>query len=233
MNQDPLTLARGIVKIKIQGYYTKKDGDFELLILNEKLFIGKGCHKATYLHPKDQNKCVKILINHDLGARKQLKRELILNDNLQKKHPNLQNLSRYLGTADTNLGVGYIFELVLDFNQQISESLETYLKNTSFLQMNYQRLLQDLLTLKTHMLEQGIIPMEIMPYNLLYQHVDEGRGEFIIIDEIGTAAFIPLEKYFRTFTKARINRKWHRFADFLANNFDNPQVKELALDLVK
>lgn len=32
-----------------------------MIILDESLYIGKGWHKKTYLHPEDENKCIKIV----------------------------------------------------------------------------------------------------------------------------------------------------------------------------
>jgi len=191
-----------------------------MIFLNEGLFLGQGYHKATYQHPHDPSLCIKIAINSNKDAKKQLTRELKHNISLQKKHRKVKGLSLYLGTASTNLGKGYLFEVVKDYDGRISKSLLDYLNEQNFLNLEMLKLPKLLSTLKKNMLEQLIIPMNIEPQNILCKKSDENHAEFVIIDEIGTAAFVPLEYFFSFAAKKRIERKWNKFEKQLLDSFN-------------
>lgn len=140
-----------------------------MLYLDESLFIGKGFHKATYMHPQDTNLCIKVMINSNVDAVKQLKRELKHNTQLQNKNASLKALSAYIGTQRTNLGQGYLFEIVRDYNKNISKSLSEYLVDADFVANNVEQIITDLEILKQRMIEQRIVPMDILPHNILYK----------------------------------------------------------------
>lgn len=190
-----------------------------MIDLDQSLLLGKGFHKACYQHPTDPDLCVKIVINQAIDATKQFKRELKHNLALQKRFGKkaVKGLSCYLGTVETNLGTGYLFELVLDDDGKVSKSLADYLENKEFVAYNYAQIQADLNILKQRLLDQSIIPMTIYPYNLLYRRKKEQEFELIIIDDIGTASFIPLEYYSKGFADSRIKRKWERFLKDIFN----------------
>ena len=105
-----------------------------MINLTEELFIGKGCHRKTYINPDDSDTVIKILYCTDKSAEIQLNRELKHNASLQKKHKDLQGIAKYKGIINTNLGTGYVFELVRDLHTgYISESLNDYIKRNAFI----------------------------------------------------------------------------------------------------
>jgi hypothetical protein len=49
----------------------------------------------------------------------------------------------------------------------------------------------------------------------------------LYIDDIGSAALIPIEYYFTFAARARINRKWEKFVKYLAEICTNPLAQKL------
>ena len=194
-----------------------------MIYLDDSLFIGKGFHHTAYAHPTDQHLCIKILHNSRQDAQKQHERELKYNQKLQRKnkHKQLVGMACYLGTIETNLGEGFIFQLIRDNDGNISKSLATYLNDQDFVQQHWQAIRTDLDQLKQRMFDQQIIPMKIFAKNILYRKLDESNYELVIIDGLGSATFIPLEYYFSCAAKARINRKWREFESTLPKILQN------------
>lgn len=89
--------------------------------------IGTGIERACYVHPHDPDKAVKVLIKR---RNVQSKREIKYYTKLAKQ-PDLafDHLPRFYGTVKTNLGNGFIVDLVRDYDGQISKPLNWYLAN--------------------------------------------------------------------------------------------------------
>ena len=200
-----------------------------MIKLNDDLFIGEGYHKKTYFNPKNPNTCIKILQKDNQEALHQLTREVKHNKNLQQKNPDLKGVAKFLGMVETNLGLGYEFELVKDEDTgEISESLEAYLKRGAWLVDDGAELLAMLQKLKSDMIKYGIIPMEMYAANILCKKYSSNRyKELIIIDDIGTASLIPIEYYFSFAAKKRIERRFKRMADRFLQISDHEIIKKV------
>ena len=94
------------------------------LTLTDELFIGAGGHQATYIHPIDPTKCIKIPHDPDDGD---VKKELRYRRICKKELEISKLVTKYYGTVDTNKGLGYVFERVLDLNGQTSKDLKDFL----------------------------------------------------------------------------------------------------------
>lgn len=96
-----------------------------MLILSDKALLGTGRHRKCYVHPDNKNLCVKIIYNYDDGGEKEIRRELSYLNHLNKTLSDWSCIPRYYGTVETDLGVGYLYDLVRDFDGKFSENLET------------------------------------------------------------------------------------------------------------
>jgi serine/threonine protein kinase len=204
----------------------KNDIGAGVVNLTDKEFIGEGCHKKCYIHPEDSFKCIKILYDTSINAQKQLEREIKYNEKLKER--NVPILPKYYGEISTNMGKGYAFELIKNSDGSTPCSLSDYLLSETLLRENFSNLLDALKKLKSDMLFFKVITMALYPQNILYKHDDKNGGSFIIIDDIGSAALIPIEYYFTFAARARIERKWKRFVENIEKEYDNPLAKELA-----
>ena len=95
-------------------------------MLTEALFIGKGLWKATYLHPTDRSRVVKILLRkpNDDWEQEKIYRAFRLRHHLPSKL-----MPKYYGEVITNLGEGFVFERIQDIDSTTSVNLKTFIQN--------------------------------------------------------------------------------------------------------
>ena len=74
--------------------------------------IGQGQERICYVHPHDPTKLVKLLKG---PSDKQTRRELALYRRLQRKETDYRQLPRLYGLVRTNLGRGFITDLIRDY----------------------------------------------------------------------------------------------------------------------
>jgi hypothetical protein len=160
----------------------------------------------------------------------QLEREIRYNEKLKER--NVPILPEYYGEISTNMGEGYVFELIKNSNGSTPFSLSDYLSSETLLRENFSNLLDALKKFKSDMLFFKVITMALYPQNILYVYDDENHGSFVLIDDIGSAALIPLEYYFTFAARARIERKWKRFVEYIKHHYNSKIVHELANQII-
>jgi hypothetical protein len=109
----------------------------------------------------------------------------------------------------------------------LSKILLSYMESEELLLGNFDKLADGLKKMKADMLFYKVVTMALYPQNILHKKDKNGFGRFVIIDDIGSAAFIPMEYYFSFAARARINRKWQKFTDYLASKYTTPLAQEL------
>lgn len=126
----------------------------------------------------------------------------------------------------TNLGKGYVFERIVDFDGRTSDSLEDYLEQEGRFNDNYDLLLKLMCQFKKSFFEDRLITMDLFPENILIKKnsIDDWSG--VLINDMGSGAKIPLEYYIDYFRKAKIKRKWDRFTDFIKDNYKYERIAE-------
>ena len=147
--------------------------------------IGKGRERTCYILPDDTTKIVKISGNE---TNTQTQREIAFYRTIKnKKDFNYAQLPRFYGLCNTNLGEGFIVDLVQDYNGEVSKSLRWYL-NQGHPLAEYENLLTDL---RTYLLEQLIIiNHDMVPGNLLLQKLSSKNSRLVLIDGIGDVVAI-------------------------------------------
>jgi hypothetical protein len=172
--------------------------------------IGKGRERTCYVLPDDSTKIVKIS-GDETNA--QTRREVAFYRTIEKKKDfNYAQLPRFYGLCNTNLGEGFIVDLVQDYNGEISKSLRWYLNQGSLL-AEFETLLEDL---KKYLLEQLIIiNHDMVPGNLLLQKLSSKSSRLVLIDGIGDVVAIRWLNYFPSHVRSKIRRRWERFENRL------------------
>ncbi len=168
--------------------------------------IGIGVERACYVHPDDPNKAVKVSIKRrDL----QSKREIKYYTKLTRRHDlKFDHLPKYYGTIKTNLGDGFIVELVRDYDGQISKPLNWYLAH-GFPVENLPPYLE---SLKRFFLKNLIIfNYDMRSSNLLLQKYSPGDARLVLIDGLGDTVYIEWFNTFTSHAESKINRRWERF----------------------
>ena len=183
-----------------------------MITLSPDTMIGKGLHRECFVHPEDNNRCIKVVTN---GNQQETEREQGYYQLLEKKGISWDKLPRVYGNIDTNMGPGAVFELIRDPDGQVSKSLEQYLADKDYVEKHRNQLLGALDELKEYLLKYNIITMPIKPKNILYQQQNDAPGILYIIDNIGNANLIPIDSYIPFFGNRKILRRWNRFIDTL------------------
>jgi hypothetical protein len=176
----------------------------------EKLtLVGKGLHRECYVHPDHHNLCIKVLISNENHS--EVKREMKYYSHLLKRNISWDMIPKFHGTIQTSIGVGYIFDLILDHTGNVSKTFEYYLSCTKSNQIDQSALNRALIQLKKYLLENRIITMTLHPKNICCQINQKGEIRLYIVDNIGNSDLIPICNFIPYFAKRKIIRKWKRF----------------------
>ncbi len=178
-----------------------------MIELNENLLLGKGTKRFVYIHPNDNTKCIKILKSPD--SKKAVKRELNEYKKLVKRDISWKMLSKYYKKVKTNLGDGYIFDLIRDYDGEISKTLPYYLNDKH----NFKNIInptQCIQNFKDYILKNSIVVGDISFANIVYQRVSSVDGKFVVIDGVENSEFIPIATYVNHFREKKIKRKLAR-----------------------
>lgn len=175
-------------------------------ILKDAKLIGTGVQRYCYEDPDDSSKCIKVSINSTRANDLEEKYFNFLN----RKKISWDHLTKLYSKEKTDMGDGLIFELVRDFDGNISKSIDYYIQNKdAFLLIKY--FTKDLEDLKNYMFDNGVIAKDLSQFNVLYQRSSNDIGKFVIIDGVGNPEFVPVSNYILYFQKKRIKKYWDKF----------------------
>lgn len=167
--------------------------DSEVLTLTDEFFIGQGAHKKVYMHPTNKSLCIKILFSTpDVD----LDRELYYRSTRQKRHLKTTMLPEYLGTINTNLGKGYVFERIYDYDGQTSATIKDFIKGSTASPEHIAHVENVITTFKELLFDEKIITSDMDPVNFLVQKTSPTQFTIRIIDNIGSPVLIPLAFFF-------------------------------------
>ena len=189
----------------------------EVIQLDDSLLYGQGSHKKCFLHPHNKNLCIKIAYNE--GGQKDLIREINYIDVLKRRHKDYSILPKYFGKVNTNLGTGYVFEIIRDYNNGRTQTLEDFITDLNLFSQNYSLIVCLLKELKEKLYKNEIITMVLFPENILFQKTDENTYRVRIVNDMGSAVLIPLEYHFKYFAHTKILRRWKMFLEVLRNKY--------------
>lgn len=201
------------------------EGHMETVELTPELFLGKGWHKATYIDPRDATRCVKIVHHeHEIGKDSDLAREMWYRRSREMRHLKSQLLTEYYGTVETNLGTGYVFERVVDFDGKNSIDFKDFFaeqQENPHREQAKQLVTKVLSTFKEAFFREKIITSNMQYENFVIQQdaPDYQSFRIRIIDNIGSPVLIPLAFFIDYFAKKHCQRYWRKFIDDLANAY--------------
>ncbi|MBL4783084.1 MAG: hypothetical protein JKX92_12655 [Porticoccaceae bacterium] len=179
-----------------------------MILLNDSHFVGKGLHRECYIHPDNVQLCVKVVVAGDLS---ESKREQSYYKLLQKRGISWDILPRFHGLIDTNRGAGAVFDLIRDFDGEVSKTLEHYLCAEQLASSENTGIKQAIGVFRRELHRQAIITMTLSPKNIMYKKTAANEGTLIVIDNIGNSDFIPICSYINYLAQKKITRKLLRF----------------------
>lgn len=199
-----------------------------MLTINEELFIGSGGHQATYIHPADAAKCIKIPHLADDGdVRKEMRYRRICAGKLAKS----KLVTEFFGTVETNLGRGYVFERVIDYNGKTSRDMKKFLPTNRPDARTLQRIWTVLLNFKSDFLHENIAIVDTDIENFMVQETAPDSFRVRIVDNIGTPVLIPLVYWFDFAAAWKARRYWNKIVAWLAENYPQTIPPEFAAQL--
>ena len=199
-----------------------------ILEIKKELFIGAGGHNATYIHPIDKTKCIKIPHDPNDGD---VKKEMRYRRMCAKKLAKSRLVTEFFGIIETNLGLGYVFERVLDYNGQTSKDLRDFLPKNKPDTQTLQRIWTILLNFKSDFLRDHIAIVDTDITNFMVQESTKGSFRVRIVDNIGTPVLIPLVYWFDFAAAWKAKRYWNKIVDWLAQNYPEIIPPELVAQL--
>lgn len=194
-----------------------------IMTINEELFIGSGGHQATYVHPTDPAKCIKIPHTKDDGD---VRKEMRYRKSCAAKLERSQLVTKFFGTIETNIGLGYIFERVIDFDGKTSLDMKKFLPLAT-----PEIVRKVLLDFKEVFLRENIAIVDTDIENFMVQEISPKIYRVRIVDNIGTPVLIPLVYWFEFAAAWKARRYWNRIVAWLAENFPEKIPTELATQL--
>ena len=199
-----------------------------ILTIDEKLFIGSGGHQATYIHPLDATKCIKIPHAQDDGdVRKEMRYRRMCAGKLERS----RLVTEFFGTVETNLGLGYVFERVLDYDGKTSLDMKKFLPTTRPDAQKLQQIWTLLLNFKSDFLHENIAIVDTDIENFMVQESAPGVLRVRIVDNIGTPVLIPLVYWFDFAAAWKARRYWNKIVAWLAENYSAIIPTELVAQL--
>ncbi len=153
------------------------------------------------------------------GGQKDLLREINYIDVLNRRHKDYSILPQYFGKIETNLGTGYVFEIIRDYNGNKTQTLEDFITSPTIFAENFDLIVHLLKNLKNELYKNEIITMVLFPENILFQKTDENTYRVRIVNDMGSAVLVPLEYYFTHFAHTKIKRRWKMFLNVLRNKY--------------
>ena len=166
------------------------------------------------------------------GGQKDLLREINYIDVLNRRHKDYSILPQYFGKVNTNLGTGYVFEIIRDYNGNKTQTLEDFITSPTLFAENFDLIVHLLKNLKDELYKNEIITMVLFPENILFQKTDENTYRVRIVNDMGSAVLIPLEYHFKYFAHTKILRRWKMFLDVLRNKYAS-HLSEKLIEKIK
>ena len=130
----------------------------------------------------------------------------------------------YFGAVETNLGTGYVFERIMDYDGINSKTLEELIKlelkarseNSSvreFLGTDKEipKVIDVLLRFRKELFKDNIIIPDMWPFNYMVQFDTPSDWRICIVDDIGSPALIPVVYYIDYFGAEHVRRRWRKF----------------------
>lgn len=195
--------------------------DNGFIVLSRDFFIGKGINMAGYINPMNPSQCIKIRIREI--------RDYYLEMNYRKSRqlrrlPQSSLMVKYYGEVETNLGTGYVYERVADYDGSTSLSIHDLvqlevlarekgcsLKETAGTEKEIPCVKDAIVKLYEGILQDRVIVHDYSCCNFMVQFSTPTSWRIRIIDGLGYRVLIPLVYYIDYFSVRQIRRFRLRF----------------------
>lgn len=214
----------------------------EVIFLDETLLIGKGGHRDVYIHPSNPAQCIKI----NARAAFDHIREMKYRKSRELRHlPASSLMVEYYGAVATNLGTGYVFERAVDYDGITSKTIDELIrserkareenktvKEILGISKEIPPVMEILVKFREVLFKENIIIPDMGAYNYTVQFDSPTEWRVRIIDDLGTAAKIPLVYYVDFLGASHVKRRWAKFIQWIQRHYPNFLSGEERLKLI-
>jgi len=215
-----------MLRISALRFLGKKILDKDMIYLTEDLFIDKGINMAVYINPNNPMQCIKIQI----GSMREYYLEMAYRRSRQRRRlPRSSFMVKYYGEVETNLGTGYVFERVTDYDGTTSMSIHELIqlamqagekglsvKQIAGTEKELPRVKDSLLKLYEEIFQDRVIVNDPNCKNFMIQFSTPTSWRIRIIDGLGYRVLIPVSYYIEFFSVRQIQRFWRRLINQIA-----------------
>lgn len=199
-----------------------------MLHLDDSLLLGKGLHKAAWRHPEDDSRCIKIPYKANDA---ELRHELQYRRSRQRRRRHSRLLTAYYGTVETDRGLGYVFERVMDYDGSDCETLGQFLARAEAGEVPLAEAGEVLQRFRQEVFRDKILTNDTCLVNFLLQQQEPGKYAIRIIDNIGSPVQFPLLYYLDFLADRHMQRWWKRFCRRLLREHPALLTDELRQEL--
>jgi len=185
-----------------------------MLYLTEDAYIASGYSRTTYHHPHYSHLCVKIVNGGEFRKvhKHRQKRDVKFLQKLQRRGKHLEGIPYYFGEVETNLGVGYVYEKVTDYDGQVSQTLAELLSSYDGKTDREGAVLDAIRALGQLVYREKIIVHDKLPDgNVLCRKNSDESYTLFVIDGIGDTVLIPVLNYLPHVLKKRVVKRWIKY----------------------
>ena len=165
----------------------------------DKYYLAEGKHRKVYIHPDNPDLCIKISKDQPRNRSRATKRELTYLNTYKER---VTCFSFFHGVVESNLGQGYIFDLIRNEDGNISRQLSEL--------TGLAGLEKKLTSLYQLFLNNGIIVGDLNAGSIVAREKKDGDYDLIIIDGTGNSDFIKICDYSKYFLRKKLIRKFNK-----------------------
>ena len=213
------------------------------IYLTEEFLLGKGRNKDVYIHPENPAQCIKINARDTKDHRDEMSyrksREF-------RKLPPSALMVSYFGAVETNLGTGYVFERVTDYDGVNSKTIDELIqleikarnKNKSVRKIldtnkDIPQVIDVLLKFREELFKDNVIIPDMWAFNFMVQFNTPSEWHIRIVDDIGSPTLIPIVYYIDYFGAKHVRRRWRIFIRRIMSLYPGFLTDEESHDLMK
>jgi len=186
------------------------------------------------MHPQNRNLCIKV-IKASCENTNFLEDEIKYYRKIQERNKNytLTFFSHYRGTIETNLGIGYLYDIIRDHDGKISLSLKSYIETRAIKEFPNSLSKVALSSLMDKMVKYRVFGYDVYHHNLLCRLVNNNEIELVLIDGLGIkvksssirSRFAFLVDYSEFIARTRVESLFLPLSKILSDSEKNTNIR--------
>lgn len=195
----------------------------EKIIIDKSLLLGQGGSKDVYIDPRDSSRCIKINVREENP--RDLRMEMAYRRARKRRGlPPSTLMVDYYGTVLTDLGIGYVFERIADYDGATSQTIDDLIKLESAAREGHTSaaaligrekkippVYEILIVFRRVLFFENIIMPDMGAFNYAVQFDSPGEWRIRIVDDLGSPMLIPLYYYIDFLGRGHVRRRWVKF----------------------